>query len=199
MKTFQFCDPSVSRAKFEREVSQFKAFEQDYRKRGWFLIRAEFPKVDVLLAAPQLKPPAIVIGVEFDYTNYDAEAPSVRLVEPFTLVPYKASELPVNLARRAVVPMNGNPNAPGVQLFAQQPLMQAYSPEDIPFLCIAGVREYHAHPGHTGDPWEVHRLAGAGKLVRLLTEIYKYGVEPIAQYNVALIPQVGFGFGQVPE
>ena len=53
--------------------------------------------------------------------------------------------------------------------------MQANSPEDVPFLCIAGVKEYHDHPGHSGDPWEMHRSSGGGRLIRLLEVISKYG------------------------
>jgi hypothetical protein len=78
--------------------------------------------------------------------------------------------------------------------------MQAAKPEDIPFLCIAGVREYHEHPAHSGDAWELHRQAGAGRLVRLLEVIDTYGVRPISAYNIELVPRVsGFVQNQVPE
>jgi hypothetical protein len=90
---------------------------------------------------------------------------------------------------------------PGAQakLVAHQQLMQAYGPDDIPFLCLAGVREYHEHPGHSGDAWELHRTQGAGRLVRLLEVITKYGVEPIADYNISIVLQVsGFMQSQVP-
>ena len=85
-------------------------------------------------------------------------------------------------------------------MVGQQPLMQAAKPEDIPFLCIAGVREYHEHPAHSGDAWELHRKAGAGRLVRLLEVIDTYGVRPISGYNIELVPRVsGFIQNQVPE
>jgi len=54
-------------------------------------VHAEYPRVLVLLASPKLTPSAIVTGVLFDYTNYDASPPSVRLVHPFTAEPYKLS------------------------------------------------------------------------------------------------------------
>ncbi len=69
-------------------------------------------------------------------------------------------------------------------------LMQGYGPDDIPFLCIAGVREYHEHPAHTGDSWQLHRAQGAGRLVRLLDVISRYGVQSIAGYAVSLVTQV---------
>jgi len=196
----QVVDPTVSKAKFKREIREFQTLEAEYRKRGWFLVHAEFPKVLVVLAAPQLNPPALVTGVAFDYTNYDAEPPAVRLVNPFTAEPYPAAKLPTQLLR--AVPgeeftLPGLP--PGARVMSQQALVQFHSPDDVPFLCIAGVREYHQHPGHSGDLWELHRATGAGRLVRLLEIIYKYGVQSIAGYNVTLVPQVNFQVGQVPE
>lgn len=205
MSAPQFVDPQVSQAKFDREIAEYRQFEADYRRRGWLLVRAEFPSVHVVLAAPQLTPPAIVTGVALDYTNYDVWPPSVRLVDPFSAEPYRAKELPTHLKRSVEA---GTPPIPGLQLplgaqarfLAQQPLMQWYGPDDIPFLCIAGVREYHEHPGHSGDAWELHRRDGAGRLVRLLDTIFKYGVQPISDYSVSLVPQVsGFIQNEVPS
>jgi Predicted metal binding domain len=205
VSTDQFVDPTVSRAKFDRELSDYRQLEHDYRRRGWLLVKADFPSVLVVLAAPQLAPPAIVTGVTFDYTNYDMRPPSVRLVDPFTGDPYTAKELPTYLKRSVET---GAPPMPGLQLplgaqarfVAQQPLMQWYGPDDIPFLCIAGVREYHDHPGHSGDAWELHRCSGAGRLVRLLETITKYGVQPISEYQVSLQPRIsGFVQREVPS
>ena len=205
METAQFVDPDVSRAKFDREIEEFRALEGTYLRRGWLLVRAAFPCAVVVLAAPQLHPPAIVTGVAFDYTNYDAQPPSVQLVHPFTLQPYRAKELPTNLRQRSPSPQAANfpfpgiPEGASIQFLAEQPLMQSHSPEEVPFLCLAGVREYHEHPAHTGDAWELHRAIGAGRMVRLLEIIYKYGVQPITTYGVQLIPQINFQQGQAPE
>jgi hypothetical protein len=193
----QHVDPAVSCAKFEQEIGDFHVVEREYRGSGWFLLEASFPRVLVAMAAPQLSPPAIVCGVSLDYTNYDAEPPSVRLVNPFTGDPYLADELPTNLPRAVEGQAVELPGMPGALQFQQaQPLMQAYGPKEIPFLCIAGVREYHVHPAHSGDAWELHRAAGAGRLVRLLEVIHTYGVAPIKSYGVNLVPQVGFEIGE---
>ena len=66
----QYVDPSVSRTKFKREIDDYRALESDYRARGWFLVKAEWPVVVVVLASNQTKPPAIVAAVQFDYSNY---------------------------------------------------------------------------------------------------------------------------------
>ncbi len=204
MATPQYTDPKVSRRKFEREVEEYRRNEVAYRSRGWILVEADFPRVLVVLCAAKLKPAAVITGVRFDYSNYDAAPPSVQLVEPFTGEPYRAAELPTTLKRQVVGPAlpPGASLPPGAnvpRLVGHQPLMQAYGPEDMPFLCLAGVREYHEHPAHSGDAWELHRCIGAGRLVRLLEVIDTYGVRPISGYNVELVPRIGFAQNEVPE
>jgi len=201
----QYADPNVSRRKFERELAEYRALGGEYRRRGWFLIEAEFPKVLVALASAKLKPPALVMGVAFDYGNYDAAPPSVRIVDPFTGEPLKHKELP-NPLNRALpqqelalsMPAGGLPGVQKVMLQGAQPYLQAYGPEEIPFLCLAGVREYHEHPAHSGDVWELHRASGAGRLVRLLEIIHRYGIEPIMGMGVQLIPQFNINYGPPP-
>jgi hypothetical protein len=203
----QVTDPQVSRTKFDREVEEFCALAAEYRRRGWFLVEASFPEVFVVLAAPQIKPPPIVTGVLFDYSDYDLQPPSLRLVDPFTREPYKAGELPTTLIRQTEVdapPMIGfqlPPGAVGAKMMQQQPLMMSYEgPDELPFLCLAGVREYHDHPAHSGDRWELHRSSGAGRLVRLLEVIDTYGVRPLNGYGVNLVPQItGLTQAEVPS
>ena len=197
----QYVDPAVSRTKFEREISDYHSLEADYRARGWFLIKADWPVAVVVLASNKTTPPAIVTAVQFDYTNYDVEPPSVRLIDPFSGRFLLSKELPIRL-RRAIpgqemaMPVPGGPK---LQVNMEQDLMQAHAPEELPFLCVAGVKEYHDHPGHSGDPWELHRSAGEGRLVRLLGVISKYSLEPVKGFNVNLVPQVTFAFSEPPQ
>ena len=199
--TGQFADPSVSRAKFDREIAEYHALEADYRARGWFLVKAEWPVAVVVLASKKTSPPALVAAVQFDYTNYDAEPPSVRFIDPFSGRSLSFRELPLRMQRMVPgleLPIPG-PGGGKAQLNKPENLMQAYTPEDVPFLCIAGVKEYHDHPGHSGDPWEMHRSSGGGRLVRLLEVISKYGVEPIQGFTVDLVPQVTFALSEPPQ
>ena len=194
----QFVDPEISRTKFEAEIAEFVQLRRDYEKRGWFLIEQDFPHAFVLLASTKLDPPAIVYGVLFDYSNYDARPPSVTFVKPFTREPCRYRDIPPPLRLIRAVP-GGPVNVPGmpaqIQFGVQQPLLQAFDEDEQPFLCIAGVREYHDHEAHRGDAWELHRTAGAGRLVRLLDQISRFGVEPVRGYSVNLIPQVGLEMG----
>ena len=227
----QFVDPAVSRLKFDREIAEFRSQAAEYGHRGWFLADAEFPRALVILATAKTQPISILCGVWFDYSNYDAAPPSVRLVHPLTREPYKWSQVPTRLPRMPESPNAGKavPQAlppgvaqalppgvaqalpPGVaQALAQgvvqaplvvkpQPLMQAHGDDDIPFLCIAGVREYHEHPAHTGDPWESYRTSGAGRLLRLVQVISKYGPETIDGFEVQMKPTIRFHLGVPPE
>ena len=197
--TEQYVDPEVSRAKFDREITDYRSMEDDYRARGWFLVKARWPLAAVVLASNKTSPPAIVTAVQFDYTNYDAEPPSVRFVDPFSGRLLLFKELPTRLPRMIIGPDMTMPDGTKAQLRKPQELMQADSQEDLPFLCVSGVKEYHDHPGHSGDPWEIHRSAGEGRLVRLLAVISKYGLEPVMSFNVNLVPQVAFAASEPPQ
>ena len=210
----QFVDPAVSRRKFDREVAEFRSQAEEYGRRGWFLVEARFPNALVILATDKIQPNAILTGVWFDYSNYDAVPPSVRLVHPLTRKPYKQSDLPTPLLRMPLppeaamavqVPLPGGAQpqslplgAPHAQVMVPQPLMQAHD-DDIPFLCLPGVREYHEHPAHTGDHWELHRTSGAGRLCRLVAIISKYGLETINGFEVQMNPRIRLRFGVPPE
>ena len=198
----QYVPPEVSRAKFDREMAEFRGLSATYTARGVFLVHAEFPLARVLLAAANIKPAAVVMGVQFDYTNYDAEPPSVRIINPFTNTPLLFSELPTRLQRAGVTRQVGLPGLPAGAVFQVNEVteyLQAYGPGEIPFMCMAGVREYHAHPAHSGDAWELHRASGEGRLAHLVDIIQRYGVTAINGYGVQLVPNiVGFQFGPPP-
>jgi hypothetical protein len=61
-------------------------------------------------------------------------------------------------------------------------LMQWWTPDSIPFLCMRGVREYHRHPAHTGDAWLLHRGRGEGTLSAILSAIHDHGRTPIQDF-----------------
>lgn len=192
-------DPSVSRAKFEREVRQYRAQEATYRKRGWFLVRAEFPEVLVLMSSPHVQPWGIQYALLLDFTDYDLLPPSVKFVDPFTLDP-----LPLNAVlalwqkRERPGGGGGDPNdvnlengagpapeaqAAPVQLVQPLNLVQGH-PDRPAFLCVQGTREYHAHPYHSNDPWGAHRGKGPGSLFYLLDVIWRHGILPFGGYQI---------------
>jgi hypothetical protein len=189
-------DPAVSEAKFNREVADFRKLEHVYRERGWWMLKAKFPEISVVFASPKLIPPTVIFGVDLNFLNYDLWPPSVRLVNPFSRIPYTMNQMPVKLNR--LVPIQPTPGQ-GVQMTIQD-MMQSHGPDQIPFLCLPGVREYHNHPGHTGDSWLLHRGQGEGSLNFILSQLYKYGVEPINSLNMSLnISVAGFNQGNIPQ
>jgi hypothetical protein len=192
-------DPTVSRAKFERELAGYGRIAADQRRHGWWILHAEFPEVLVAFAAPQLRPPAVLFGASLDFTNYDLWAPSVTIVDPFTGEPLRYKDIPaaLRLSRRVqqMVEVPGIGPVPGE---VEQPLLIAHEVEEIPFLCIPGVREYHDHPAHSGDSWLLHRGQGEGTLFFLLEKLYRYGVEPIKGYQLGL-HIAGFVRPELPE
>ncbi|MBA3752773.1 MAG: hypothetical protein H0X01_01195 [Nitrospira sp.] len=169
----QVVDPSVSRRKFQREVDELRTHEAVYRERGWYLAEATYPRLMVVMGAPQTRPPLIAFGVLFDFTNYDLWPPEVTLVDPFTAAPYKAGELPTHLLRKRAAATPGQPDPPPLRM------MIWGDAGSIPFICLPGIRAYHAHPSHTGDSWLLHRTTGAGRLHHILDILHRYGSQKI--------------------
>jgi hypothetical protein len=188
----QIVDPAVSKVKFDRQLADVRGLEKELAAKGCWIISASFPHIIAAFSAPKLRPPSVVFGVRFDFSNYDLHPPSVRLIDPFSREPYIFSRLPTHLNRAVSTGVPGESSI--------QPLMQASHPNDIPFFCIPGVREYHEHPGHTGDSWLLHRNTGEGTLYFLLDQLLKYGIEPITAYDMALkISIQGYNQALVPE
>ena len=192
-------DPVISRRKFDRELQQYATIAHDQRRLGWWMLESSFPEVLVAFASPQLQPAAVLFGVLLDFTNYDLWAPSLTIVDPFTREPIVAGEIPPQLRMGRRVPqMMQVPGLGNIQAEAEQHLLVAFSADELPFLCLPGIREYHEHPAHSGDDWMMHRSRGEGTLFFILEKIYQYGVEPIKGYQLGL-HIAGFTRGQAPQ
>lgn len=179
-------DPSVSRTKFDREVENYLRTQPDNLRRGWWLLKAEFPDVLIAFVTGKTQPASVVFGAIINFSDYDLIPPSVRLVNPFTLQPYSFKALPTRLPRRVSAPVPEGV-AEGMAVgFQVQDLMTAHGVDEVPFLCLPGVREYHDHPGHSGDPWLLHRGGAEGTLYFLVEKIAHYGLEPINGFEMRI-------------
>ncbi|EPE93981.1 hypothetical protein RGCCGE502_34386 (plasmid) [Rhizobium grahamii CCGE 502] len=187
----QTVEPEVSRAKFDREIGRFRPYADAYRTQGCFLVEASFPIAFFIFASPKLKPRVIGAAIEIDFTNFDLRPLSVVFVDPFTRQPIARKDLPLNMLRR----LSGTP-PDLIQPNTVTDFIQANSLEDEPFLCMAGVREYHDNPAHSGDPWLLHRGSGEGCLAFILDKIIKYGTGPVEQLQIQV--QIAVGGLQVP-
>jgi hypothetical protein len=209
-----FTDPQVVRRKVERELKDFVERIDHYRARGIWILEYRFPELLVAFVANKIKPyPIAPYGVLMDLSNYDIEPPSVKFVNPFTRDPLKKKDIPTELQRLRVLSMPQQPAAPGhagdplaangqpmEQHVQPERLLQWWSDDDQPFICLQGIREYHENPAHTGDSWWLHRGKGAGGIVRLLELISRYGTEAMVQLNfqIQFVP-AGFTYQQVVD
>ncbi|MCR5876885.1 hypothetical protein LRS10_23640 [Phenylobacterium sp. J426] len=175
----QVVDPAVSRAKFERELEQFRRLEAMHRQRGWWLMSAEFPIVQIAFFVPNVRPATVAVCARFDFTNYDLWPPSVTFVDFHTGKPLTHEEVGLQFHRAlpdgtVAAMLQGHPGKPA-------------------FLCLPGVREYHEHPAHTGDSWLLHRGRGEGGLLFLVDKISTYGSEPaVLQVQMRVGLQQGY-------
>ncbi|OLC11709.1 MAG: hypothetical protein AUH44_01775 [Chloroflexi bacterium 13_1_40CM_68_15] len=193
--TQQVTDPVASKAVFDREIAEYRENEGEYRKLGWLLLEAEYPRVLVVMAAAHLLPAPVLFGLALDYTNYPVEPPALRFVDPFTGEEVPFDKLPNHLLRGEKLAMPAILAPQGMNAEAVVPrnelVLQHHGGPAI--LCHPGVREYHEHPAHTGDAWELH--AGEGRLNRLLDIVYRFGIRPVqAQVQLTVVyPQTAPG------
>jgi hypothetical protein len=162
-------DPQVTKAKFARQVEILKAGRMDLQRMGCYLVRDEFPEVDILILPLRplcLKFSAWVVtpeglqtamanqkvfsmagrpfGVRLGMDDYDIRPPSLTFCDPATWENAGANTLPQAVIRNA----EGQP---------QPVLVPGYPGVERPFLCVPSTREYHEHPQHSDDSWLLRR------------------------------------------
>lgn len=171
-------DPEVTRRKFERELELWREQEGVYRRRGWLMLGQHELSVDVgflgRLPVGGQPIPAMSACVRIDFTNYDLEPPSVEFIDPLT----------------------GDYTSPPVQALvgtAEDPhdlVVHSHPETNRPFFCVPGIREYHNHPQHSGDPWLLHRQSGEGRLATICDRIWRSMARNLIgiQVNVQTLP-----------
>jgi hypothetical protein len=55
-----------------------------------------------------------------------------------------------------------------------------------PFMCLQGTLEYHSHPQHNGDSWDLYRYRGEGTSFFILENIWKYCINTIKKFSFQL-------------
>lgn len=186
----QVADISVSRRKFDREVAQLREIEPTLVARGWWIMSAEFPYVKVAFVTVGSKLRLIPFAVRIDFTDYDAKPLAITFVDPFDDRELAAAEMITKLPR-AVPPAADLPTELAAQVLPTIVELYQHYPQvpHLPgFLCLPGTRAYHAHPAHSGDPWELHRGTGEGRMFALLEVVWRYGTASVngIQFNLGL-------------
>lgn len=181
-------DPRVSRRKFDREIARFRVQEQRFREQGVWMLSCEYPQVLLAFAAPLSPQVYVPFGALIDFEDYDARPLKVTLVHPCTRRPLKFGEvyqqtvvLPHARYVGRLMRLREDPTVMGGVAVDQ--ILQGYEndPESLPFLCIAGVRSYHEHPGHTGDSWWLYRRTGEGSFHTIVDLLASHGSKNIIQ------------------
>lgn len=113
--------------------------------RGWALRSAVFPVLGISFAAHGREPARIDVHCD----NWNSIPPSVVFVDETGGFVRKISE------------------APGGQF------QQAHPSTGRPFVCMAGVREYHTHPNHLGDLWENYKERPGYDLGGIVTQVWR--------------------------
>ena len=135
---------AISRRLFEDAVSNLGP--ELCEMRGWTLHGATYPVLEVAFAAHERKP--IRIRARCDAWN--------------------GQPLSVEWLDGEGAPLASIPQGPGGQL--------NNSPHPLtgrPFVCMAGVREYHTHPSHVGDVWENYKGRTGYDLGGVITQVWR--------------------------
>lgn len=169
-KSLQVTDPEVTESKFNLEIAKFRSVEGHYRSKGIICEKIQFPEVRLLFCSTRLQPNVIGFSVVLDFTNYDAEPPSIKFVNPFTGEKLRREEIPFAFLQFK------NP-------FQHQDLIQGGGTMDL-FFCIPGVREYHQHPAHSGDSWFLYRGKGEGTLLFLIDQLYQHSLSTVRGFLI---------------
>lgn len=178
----QYMEPEVSLIKYKEEIGKFLEIVDVWREKGVFLIHEDYPLVEFLFTTHKIRPSAVAFAVQIDFTNYDIEPPSLKFICPFTKK---------ILAGNEVLPHFIQSNQPNnANLAIQQNLLQSHQNKP-PFFCIAGIKEYHDHPAHTGDSWLLYRKNGEGSLGFILDQLYDHSIPYIKGYQLGHVV-VGF-------
>jgi len=180
----QFTDPAVSQAKFDAEVARFSERAEEYRTRGILLLEANFPRAVVAFAAVHLARTPIHFAAAFDFTNYNARPLGLQFEHPFTREPLAAPALAIWQRNEVEVP---DPTVDGGVRVEQRPPVNLVlqHPGHPAMLCQRGNRQYHEHPAHNGESWELYRNRGIGTLANLIENLHLYGIVGLGEvYNI---------------
>lgn len=135
--------PAASRALFEDEVKHLSPALGE--RRGWVLNSATYPEVDCTFTAAGRTPMRVILVCD----NWNDLPPSVRLCAA------DGSQLQT-LPPNPTGVFNGGP----------------HPHTNLPFVCMAGAREYHTHPSHIDQLWDHFKDRSSFSIGGILTQLW---------------------------
>jgi putative metal binding uncharacterized protein len=134
---------AVCNVLFDRQVGFSPAL---LAERAWEVLSCEFPTLEVLFTDPGRVP----LRVKMTCADWNEFPPSIALLD-------REGEFLINIPRDPAGVFN-----PSV-----------HPATGRPFICMRGSLEYHIHPSHVNDPWELLRGKSAYDLGGILTQVWR--------------------------
>lgn len=132
----------LAKALFDEQVAKLST--RLLELRGWTVLGREYPTLEILFEGEGRQ----AIRLRFLFDDWDATPPSVAMF----------SKGGGALAKI--------PQAPG------GPFHAGFGGDSRPFVCMAGVREYHNHPQHRLDHWDNYRGTTDFDLGGIVTRVW---------------------------
>lgn len=114
-------------------------------KRGWIVHWLEYPVIDVEFTAPGRTP----LRLRLDASHWDDEPPRIALLDSSGTYLATAPQTPASIFHPGPHPNTGRP-----------------------FVCMAGVWEFHTHSSHLNTPWDQYRGKPNYGISEILTQIW---------------------------
>jgi hypothetical protein len=150
--------PEVSKQSFEEEVGKILGNADLLVERGWLVLVAIYP--EFTLAVKHRKTGHIRV-FRFNFDDWNDLPPKLSFVDGETLLELPGTMWPTNAFSHWH--QSGWQPANGVST-------------GQPFMCMAGIREYHTHQSHIGDSWENYKKQSGfdlGGIVSRVTEVFQ--------------------------
>lgn len=135
----------ASRALFEDQTKHLA--DQILEVRHWSIVTSTYPVLEVRFEEDGRAP----MHVRMECGDWHDVPPSVTLLDGVGKV------LQVGAAPT------------GSNIFHQGPHSAS---RNLPFVCMAGTREYHTHSSHVGDSWTNYRTLSGYDLGGIMTQIW---------------------------
>jgi hypothetical protein len=133
----------VARTLFDKDVSGLS--DRLFTVRNWNLYSREFPILDVGFRTAG----RIELRLRLVTKNWNDEPPSVDILNSEGEFLTRAPQYPGG-------PFNNN----------------AHPSTGRPFVCMAGIKEYHTHPSHSNDAWANYKGKADYTLGGILTQLW---------------------------
>ena len=135
--------PDASRLMFEDEVGRWPPDLANNRR--WILHSTSYPVIDCEFTAAARTP----LRLRCSFDGWDDQPPSIALLSSDGSRLATLPQNPTGIFNASAHPING-----------------------LPFVCMAGSREFHTHSSHLGEPWSQFKGKPGFGIGDLLTKIW---------------------------